>query len=154
MHSLSFMRIDTWYANPIDQIDLDAPSRCVLQLYISNISAAFRSRFQTIPTNLIIVHFRKRLAGRLLIPLKPIDTPRPLNGQLTLFHIRGDERFCLVLSGQHLHQTCLRPSQSQVSLDFRCCLSTDVPLPLNVDNRSSGSTKDDFMFIDTKNLVP
>ena len=75
---------DTWY-NPSIRLIFGCPfTMCPPAVHFKYIQAAFRSRFQTILTNLIIVHFRKRLAGRLLIPLKPIDTPRPLNGQLDL----------------------------------------------------------------------
>ena len=149
---------DTWYANPIDQINFwmplhDVSSSCTFQIYpscfqkpISNNSDQFDYR-----------SFSKEVGWQASGPTQTHRYPKALEWPTgPCFTLEGTSASVWCFSGQHLHQTCLRPSQSRVSLDFRCCpiLSTDVPLPLNVDNRSSGSTKGDFIFMGARNLVP
>lgn len=152
-----FTHRDTWYANPIDQVNFwipihDVSSDSTVEIFTRYFQHPILNNSECFDYG----HFSSNVGWQSSKADQPHSYPKSLiepNGPR--LSIQGAIGTVWCFSGQHLHRTCRQPLLSRVSIDFRCCpIQADaLSIPHHVDNRSTGSAKDDFIVVNGCNLI-
>jgi hypothetical protein len=148
-----FTHRDTWYANPQEQVNIWIPLHDVSCAETFRIFIDYFDRpITNTSEGFNYGHWKKNVGWQNNATDAPALYPRelePINSREIT--VSGEKASLWVFSAHHLHQPCHSLNQSRVSIDFRCLprLSDKAQVPLNIDNASSGSTRDDFFTADT-----
>ena len=143
---------DTWYANPLEQVNIWLPLVDVcaeesFEIYPHYFQKPIKNSSHEFDYSYFSSHigWQSSDSGQAQVYPRALDK---LRGPCLSIEGPADSIWCF--SGQHLHQSCRGQNHTRVSIDFRCLPHPRTSkLPQNVDNASLGSTRDDFFCMDT-----
>ena len=148
---------DTWYANPIEQVNFwmplhDVQSTESFQLFPDYFQKALANSSSEFDYGYFSNHIGWQSTDIAPSHLYPRSLESPNCNSLS---IEGPADALWIFSAQHLHQSCCGQVLSRLSIDFRCLplIDSSTKRPRNVDNASRGSTRNDFFCMTPSNLL-
>ena len=148
---------DTWYANPLEQVNIWMPLGDVcaeesFEIYPHYFQSPIKNSSHEFDYSYFSSHIGWQSSDSGQAQAYPSALEK-LHGPCLSIEGPTDSIWCF--SGQHLHQSCRGQKHTRVSIDFRCIPQyhkASCP-PKNVDNASLGSTRDDFFCMEISNLL-